>query len=191
VSERSWPRVRIRPRAGSDPVLGRERPDFTDGAAQLLVEVPYAPPGSTLPRVDVHWGERHHAARPWAWVAPRRGLAGREPEGANHGPVLIKLMVSLAACKPICVNQVMRTTLLATMPTLDDVDIATVQRGSMSCGVAIPGTGGLGGVVGDRGRGGGTVGGGPVGGRGGGPAGGGGPVGGSGPAPALSKGKEK
>jgi hypothetical protein len=92
-------------------------------------------------------------------------------------------VVSPAACEPICVNQAVRTALLATMPTLDDVDIATVQRGDLSYGVVIPGTGGLGGAAGSCARGCGTV--------GGGPAGGGGPTGGSGPAPAPSKGKEK
>jgi hypothetical protein len=39
---------------------------------------------------------------------------------------LAELMVSPAACKPICVNQAARTVLLAMMPTLDDVDIAAM-----------------------------------------------------------------
>jgi hypothetical protein len=87
------------------------------------------------------------------------------------------------------------------MPTLDDVDIAPVQRGALSRGVVIPGPGGLGGAVGGRGRGSGPTGGTPTGGRGGGPVGnrggilvggrGGGPAGGSGPTPAPGKGKEK
>jgi hypothetical protein len=89
--------------------------------------------------------------------------------------------------------------LLATMPMLDDVDIAAVQRGDLSRGMAILGINGLGGVAGGHGRGGGPAGGSPTGCRGGGPAGswnggpagGGGPVGGSGPAPAPSMGKEK
>jgi hypothetical protein len=44
-------------------------------------------------------------------------------------------------------NQAARTALLAVMPTLDDVDIAVVQRGDLSRGVMIPGatiTGGRG-----------------------------------------------
>jgi hypothetical protein len=64
------------------------------------------------------------------------------------------------------------------MPTLDDVDIAVVQRGDVSRGVVIPGIGGLGGAFDGRRW-------------GGDPAGGGGPAGGSGPAPALGKGMEK
>jgi hypothetical protein len=111
----------------------------------------------------------------------------------------VELMVLPATCEPICVNQAMRTVLLATMPMLDDVDIAAVQRGDLSRGMAILGINGLGGVAGGHGRGGGPAGGSPTGCRGGGPAGswnggpagGGGPVGGSGPAPAPSMGKEK
>jgi hypothetical protein len=37
-----------------------------------------------------------------------------------------ELVVPPAACEPICVNQVAWIALLATMPTLDDVDIAAV-----------------------------------------------------------------
>jgi hypothetical protein len=39
------------------------------------------------------------------------------------------LVVLVAVCEPICVNQAVTTALLATMPTLDNVDIAPVQRG--------------------------------------------------------------
>jgi hypothetical protein len=100
-----------------------------------------------------------------------------------------ELVAPPAACKPICMNQVTRTALLAAMPTLDGVDIATVQRGDLSRGMAIPRTDvsdGLGGSTGGRG---GTV----VSGRGGSPACGrnNGAAGGSGPAPTLGKGKEK
>jgi hypothetical protein len=80
-----------------------------------------------------------------------------------------------ASCGAICMDQAARTSLLATMPTLDDVDIAVVQRGDLSRGVTIPGaavTSGRGGTTG--------------GGRGGrGPRGSGGPS----SAPALGKGK--
>jgi hypothetical protein len=91
-------------------------------------------------------------------------------------------MAPPAACKPICMNQVTRTALLAAMPTLDGVDIATVQRGDLSRGMVIPRTDvsdGLGGAV--------------VSGRGGSPAcsRGNGAAGGSGPALTLGKGKEK
>jgi hypothetical protein len=37
-----------------------------------------------------------------------------------------KLITPAAACEPLCANQAVRTTLLAIMPTLDDVDIAPV-----------------------------------------------------------------
>jgi hypothetical protein len=56
-----------------------------------------------------------------------------------------------ASCGAICKDQAARTALLATMPTLDDVDIAVVQRGDLSRGVTIPGatvTGGRGGTTG-------------------------------------------
>jgi hypothetical protein len=39
-----------------------------------------------------------------------------------------ELVVPAAVCELICANQAVRTTLLATMPTLDDVDIAPMQR---------------------------------------------------------------
>jgi hypothetical protein len=37
-----------------------------------------------------------------------------------------ELVVAAAVYEPICANQAVRTALLATMPTLDDVDIAPV-----------------------------------------------------------------
>jgi hypothetical protein len=86
------------------------------------------------------------------------------------------------------------------MPTLDDVDIASVQRGEHSRGVVITGPSGLVGAAGGHGRGGGPsagrggipAGGGPAGSRSGAPVGGqgGGPAGGSSPALAPSKGKQ-
>jgi hypothetical protein len=39
-----------------------------------------------------------------------------------------ELMSPAVACEPLCVNQAVRTALLVIMPTLDDFDIATVQR---------------------------------------------------------------
>jgi hypothetical protein len=74
-----------------------------------------------------------------------------------------ELMVPLVVCEPTYVNQGVSTALLATMPTLDDVDIAPVQRGDQSHGVVIPRASGLVGVAGGRGRG---WGGGPAGSRG-------------------------
>jgi hypothetical protein len=69
-------------------------------------------------------------------------------------------------------NQVARTALLAVMPTLDNVDIAPVQRGDQSPGVVIPRSGGPGGDTGGHDHGGVPVGGGLAGSRSGAPAGG-------------------
>jgi hypothetical protein len=52
-------------------------------------------------------------------------------------------MVPAAVCEPICVNQAVRTSLLTIMLTLDDVDIALVQRGDQSHSVVIPEASGL------------------------------------------------
>jgi hypothetical protein len=38
----------------------------------------------------------------------------------------VDLVVPVAVCEPICINQTTSTALLATMPTLDDIDIAPV-----------------------------------------------------------------
>jgi uncharacterized membrane protein YgcG len=85
------------------------------------------------------------------------------------------LVVSAAICEPICLNQAARTALLATMPMLDDVDIAPVQRGDQSRGMVIPKAGSLVNAAGGHGRGGGPAGGRvglSTGSRGGGPTGG-------------------
>jgi hypothetical protein len=66
---------------------------------------------------------------------------------------LADLVVPTAVCEPICVNQVTRIALLATMPTLNDVDIAPVQRGDQSRGVVVPGVGSLAGTVGGHSQG--------------------------------------
>jgi hypothetical protein len=72
-----------------------------------------------------------------------------------------ELMMPAAGCLPLCVNQVARTALLAIMPTLDDVDIALVQRGDATGGRGHGG--GPGGATGGRGHGGVPTGGGPAG----------------------------
>jgi hypothetical protein len=64
---------------------------------------------------------------------------------------LADLVVPATVCEPICVNQVERTALLATMPMLDDVDIALVQRGDQFRGVVIPEADGLVSAAGGRG----------------------------------------
>jgi hypothetical protein len=77
-------------------------------------------------------------------------------------------MMPAAACEPLCVNQAARIALLAIMPTLDDVDIAPMQRGDQSRSMVIPGLGGPGGAAGGHSRAGG-----PLAGRGSVPVGGG------------------
>jgi hypothetical protein len=74
---------------------------------------------------------------------------------------LAELAMPPASCGVIYMDQAARTALLATMPTLDDVDITVVKRGDLSRGMMIPGatvTGGRGGTTGGgrggRGRGG-------------------------------------
>jgi hypothetical protein len=64
-----------------------------------------------------------------------------------------ELLTPAVDCEPLCVNQVVRTALLAIMPTLDDVDIAPVQRGDQSHGVVIPRPGGPSGAAGGHGHG--------------------------------------
>jgi hypothetical protein len=63
-------------------------------------------------------------------------------------PPSAELVMPAAGCEPLCVNQLMRTALLAIMPTLDDVDIAPIQWGDPSHGVVIPRPGGPGGAAG-------------------------------------------
>jgi hypothetical protein len=82
-----------------------------------------------------------------------------------------ELVTPAAGCEPLYVNQAARTALLAIMPTLDDVNIAPVQRGDQSRGVVIPGPGGPGGAAGGHSHGCVPLGGGPAGSRSGGPAG--------------------
>jgi hypothetical protein len=55
-------------------------------------------------------------------------------------------------CEPLCTNQAVRTALLAIMPTLDDVDIAPVQRVDQSRGMVIPEPGGPSGTAGGHGH---------------------------------------
>jgi hypothetical protein len=63
-----------------------------------------------------------------------------------------ELMTPTAGCKPLCANQAAMVALFVIMPTLDDVDIATVQRGDQSRGVVIPGPGGPSGTAGGHGH---------------------------------------
>jgi hypothetical protein len=82
-----------------------------------------------------------------------------------------ELVMPAASCEPLYANQSMRIALLAIIPTLDDVDIAPVQRGDQTRGVVIPRSDGPGGAAGGDGHGGVPVGGGPTGSHSGSPAG--------------------
>jgi hypothetical protein len=101
-----------------------------------------------------------------------------------------ELMTPALGCEPLCANQVARTTLLVIMPTLDDVDIAPVQRGDQSRGVVIPRLGGPGGTAGGHDHEGVPAGGGPAGSRSGASAGGQGGAADGSSAMALGKGKQ-
>jgi hypothetical protein len=101
-----------------------------------------------------------------------------------------ELVTPPSDCKPLCVKQAARTALLAIMPTLDDVDIALVQRGHQSHGVVIPGPGGPGGAISGHGHGGVPIGGGSAGSRSGAPAGGRGGAAAGSSAAAPGKGKQ-
>jgi hypothetical protein len=83
-----------------------------------------------------------------------------------------KLMMLAAGCEHLCANHAARTSLLAIIPTLDDVDITPVQRGDQSCGMVILGPGGPGSAAVGHGHGGIPVGGGSARSRSGAPAGG-------------------
>jgi hypothetical protein len=67
------------------------------------------------------------------------------------------LVVSAVVYEPICSNQAARTTLVATMLTLDDIDIAPVPRDDQSRDVVIPGVDGPTGSMGGHGWGGGPA----------------------------------
>jgi hypothetical protein len=104
-------------------------------------------------------------------------------------PPSAELMTPTAGYEPLYMIQAARTALLVIMSTLDDVDIAPVQRGDQSRGVVIPGPGGPGGVSSGHDHGGVPAGGVPASSRSGASAGGrGGATGGS-SAAALGKGK--
>jgi hypothetical protein len=105
-------------------------------------------------------------------------------------PPSAELMTPTAGCEPLCANQVVRIVLLAIMPTLDNVDIASVQRGDQSRGVVIPGPGGPSGAAGGHGHRGVPAGGGPAGSRSGASAGGRGGAADGSSAVALGKGKQ-
>jgi hypothetical protein len=82
-----------------------------------------------------------------------------------------EFVMSAVGCEPLCMNQAVRTTLLVIMPTLDNVDIAPVQRGDQSRGVVIPRLSGPGGAASGHGHGGIPTGGGSAGSRNGNPSG--------------------
>jgi hypothetical protein len=56
------------------------------------------------------------------------------PDPSSHD------FITPTSCQPLSMDQAARTLLLVAMPSMDDVDIALVQRGDQSRGVRIPGT---------------------------------------------------
>jgi hypothetical protein len=54
-------------------------------------------------------------------------------------PTSHDFVTPLAPCQPLCLDQAVRTMLLVSMPSMDDIDISTIQRGDQSRGVRILG----------------------------------------------------
>jgi hypothetical protein len=50
-----------------------------------------------------------------------------------------------ASCQPLCMDQATRTLLLVVMSSMDNIDIAPIQRGDQSHDIQIPRTGAAGG----------------------------------------------
>jgi hypothetical protein len=111
------------------------------------------------------------------------------PGSSLHDDLLASILKALTTYQ-FSVELVVPPALLEAMPTLDNVNIAPVQRGDLSRGMVIPGSDSLSGATGGRGQGGGPArgrGGISADGRGGGPASGG-LAGGRGGNPAGSRG---
>jgi hypothetical protein len=150
-----------------------------------------------LPMPDTWPCPLHRACFPWRpGSSLGNTLLAASLKALTMDQASAELVTPAATCEPLYTNQVVRIALVVIMPTLDDIDIAPVQRGDQSCGVVIPGPGGPGDADGGHGggdppagHGGVPVGGGPTGSCRGAPASGrGGTTGGS-SAVAPSKGK--
>jgi hypothetical protein len=74
----------------------------------------------------------HGAGSTWEADKLMTSLAKLSP---NPSPP--DLITPPASCQPICMDQAARMALLKSMPTLDDIDIASVLRGDQFCGVVI------------------------------------------------------
>jgi hypothetical protein len=57
----------------------------------------------------------------------------------STNPSSIDFITHLEKCPPICMNQAVRSLLLKALSTLEDINIARLQRGDESHGVQIPG----------------------------------------------------
>jgi hypothetical protein len=177
---------------GFDPVLDRIQYLAENGLTSLMVLHDF------LSKHLVHLLDRSHCPA-WMYTGVNDIMRLDHRPGSSLSDTLLatslkavttnlpsaELVTPAAACEPLCANQVMRTSLLVIMPTLD---IAPVQRGNQFRGMVILGPRGPGGTTGGHdhggglptGRGGVSVGGGPAGSRSGAPAGGrGGTTGGS------------
>jgi hypothetical protein len=152
---------RPRPESGFDPVLDRIQYLAHNGLTSLMVLHDFLSKRLT-PLQD----RSHHPAWMYTRVNDIMQLERRLGSSLDEAllvasmkalttdPFSAELVVPVAVCESICANQAVRAVLLATIPTMDDVDIALVQRGDQSRGVVIPGPGGPGGAAGGRGRGG-------------------------------------
>jgi hypothetical protein len=172
---------------GFDPVLDRIQYLAKNGLTSLLVLHDF------LSKRLTPLQDRPHCPR-WMYARVNDIMWLDRGPGSSLGNTLLatslkvltidqpstKLMMPAAACEPLCVNQAARIALLVIMSTLDDVDIAAVQRGDPSHGVVIPGANSPGGATDGHGPGGGPpagrggvpLSGGPTGSRSGTPAGG-------------------
>jgi hypothetical protein len=161
--------------SGFDPVLDRIQYLAENGLTSLMVLHDFLSK-CLAPLQD--WS--HHPA--WMYIRVNDIMWLDRTLGSSLGNALLatslkaltmdqspaELITPAVACEPLCVNKAARTALLVIMPTLDDVDIAPVQRGDQSRGIVILELGGPGSVACGHG-----CGGGPPAGRGGVPVGGG------------------
>jgi hypothetical protein len=129
-----------------DPMLARIRFLADKGLTSMMVMYDFLPK---------HIAPLQECSRP-AWFYTGVNDSTRLECGTGLTWETDKLMTSLAklkpdltspdfitppaSCQPICMDQVARTALLKSMPTLDDIDITSVQRGDQSHSMVLPRT---------------------------------------------------
>jgi hypothetical protein len=96
---------------------------------------------------------QNHARPTWLYTGENDAMWLEHSCGSNLDLGMLEAMLSKLSttpsssdfinppvpCRPICLDQAARSLLLKVMPMLDDIDIATRQRGDQSRGVHIPG----------------------------------------------------